>query len=80
MYRLDPLAALAALVTTVMAVVYLAIMREQGDDPAWWFLAALVVGALAAGYGARRGAPQRSGVLCLVAAVRTDRTHRTAAP
>jgi hypothetical protein len=63
----DVVAALAAVLALVMAVSYVSIMAEQGDRPAAWFLAALVMGATAAAYGAYRGAPHRRVVLLAAA-------------
>ena len=40
-------------------------MREQSDDPAVWFLGALILGATAAGYGSRGSAHHRRAVLLL---------------
>jgi len=61
--RLDLLAVVSAAVALTMAVVYVAIIRQQGESPVPWFLAALLLGAGAAGYGARRSAPRRGAAL-----------------
>ena len=60
---LDPVAVVAAALALVMAVVYLAIMRGESDDPVLWFLAMLILGAVGAGYGATRAAPHRTAAL-----------------
>lgn len=57
--RIDLLALASALIVLVMLGVYLGIMRGEDDQPAWWFVAALVVGALGSGYGAIAAAPGR---------------------
>ncbi len=48
-----------------MLVMYLSITRQQGSAPAVWVVAALVLGAAAAGYGATRAAPCRRTSLVL---------------
>lgn len=65
----DPLAVVAVVIALVMAGVYVGIMREQGDTPVPWFLAGLLVGAVAAGYGAIPAGPNRRAVLVLAAVV-----------
>lgn len=67
--RWDPLAVVAVAIVLVVVVVYLGIMREQGDTPVPWFLAALLLGAGAAGYGADRARPHRGAALVLAAGV-----------
>ncbi len=63
---IDPLAALAALIALVMALVYVLVIRAQGDEaPAWWVLAVLLGAAALAGAGARRTAPRRTLLLCV---------------
>jgi hypothetical protein len=59
----------AALLALVMAGVYVAIMREQGDPPVVWFLGALLLGALGAGYGSVPAARHRTGALVLAGLV-----------
>jgi len=44
----------AAVITLLVAVVYALVMRDQGDSPATWFLAVLVVAALLAAAGSLR--------------------------
>lgn len=66
--RLDLLAVLAAGLALVMVVGYLAVIRQQSGQPALWFLAALIIGAALAGYGARTSSSHRLGVL-LVAGI-----------
>ena len=57
--RVDLVAVGAALIAMAMAAVYVAVMRDQGDQPLVWVLAVLVGGALAAAYGAARAASYR---------------------
>jgi hypothetical protein len=66
-FRVDLLAGLAAVLALLMVVTYVSAMAQQGDRPATWFLAALVMGATAAGYGAHPGAPHRRVVLLAAA-------------
>lgn len=63
--RFDPWAVAGSLLAAAMTVAYAAIMRQQGDDPAAWFVGALGIGALAAGYGAVMPAPHRRPALAL---------------
>lgn len=67
--RLDPLAVTVVAIVLVVAGIYVGIMGAQGDTPAGWFLAALLLGAVAAGYGANRARPRRGAALALAAAV-----------
>ncbi len=71
--RLDLLAVAAALLAVSVLGGYLAIMRDQQEDPAAVALAGLVLGAAAAAYGAVRSSPwwaaslwRASGVLGLL--------------
>jgi hypothetical protein len=61
----DLWAVAGALVAVVMTGVYVSIVRQQGEDPAAWFLAAVGLGALAAGYGAAVPAPHRRTALAV---------------
>ena len=61
--RVDLLALGSAALTFVMLGVYVGIMRSQDDQPVWWFVAVLVLGALGAGYGSVAVAPGRAWVL-----------------
>lgn len=63
--RVDRIAVAAAVLALGTAVVYVGVMREQSDDPAVWFLGALILGATAAGYGSRGSAHHRRAVLLL---------------
>lgn len=56
------LAGLAALLGVGVLVAIVAITREQGGSPAWWYVALLVVAMAGLGYGATRG-PRRRAVL-----------------
>ena len=67
--RVDLVAVVAAVVVLVMVVVYLWIMRQEPDRPAAWFLAALIVGAAAASYGANPTSPLRGAALVLAGLV-----------
>ena len=67
--RLDPFAAVAAVLALGMAGVYLWVMRLESDRPVAWFLAALLLGAGAAGYGASTGSPHRGAALILAGVV-----------
>jgi hypothetical protein len=57
--RLDLLAAVPAALAVVMLVVYVDVVHAQGSDPAPWVLAVLVLGGVAAAYGAVVRAPHR---------------------
>jgi hypothetical protein len=65
------LALLAAVMAVVMAWVYVAILRAQGDSPYLWVLAVLLVGAGLSVYGAfwspyRRPALLAGGILLIL--------------
>ena len=68
MSRLDWRASVGAVLAVVMLCVYVAVVRDQGDQPLVWFTGGLAVGAGLAAYGAFRAAPGRRAAL-LVAAV-----------
>jgi len=55
----DLWAASAAVLTWIMLGVYLALINEQDGNVAVWFVAILVLGAVAAGYGAVTAVPHR---------------------
>jgi hypothetical protein len=57
--RWDPLATIAALIALGMTGVYAAVLSQQDEQPAVWFVVGLVAAALLAGYGAARSAPHR---------------------
>lgn len=59
----DPAAAAAAAITAVMLVLYLALIRQQGDEPAAWFVVGLAAAGLLSAYGIVRAAPKRRVVL-----------------
>jgi hypothetical protein len=67
--RIDPFAVAASVLAGVMLFVYLSVIRQQDGDPAGWFVAALAVGAAAAGCGAVRGWPHRRASLVLAGLV-----------
>lgn len=56
------LAAAAAVLTAAVLAAMFAITRDQGDSPAWWFVAMLTVALAGLGYGATSG-PHRRPVL-----------------
>lgn len=63
---LDYFAAAGSVLALVMLAMYLLIIRQQEEgQPASWAVAALLVGAGAAGYGARMTAPYRRAALML---------------
>lgn len=63
--RLDALALAAAVLALAVLLGYLAIMRQESDVPAAWFVAALVLGSALAAYGANTGAHHRRAALLL---------------
>lgn len=63
--RLDGVALAGSVLALAMLVVYLSVIRQEDDQPAAWAVAALVLGAGAAGYGAVRTAPGRRAALLL---------------
>ncbi len=67
--RLDSAPVVAAVIALVMVFVYAGIMGQQGDRPVEWFVAALLLGAAAAGYGAIRASPHRGAALLLATLV-----------
>jgi len=67
--RFDLLALSASCLAVLMLGVYVAIMREQDDQPLWWFSVAMAAGAASAAYGVYRPAPFRRAVLFVAAAV-----------
>ena len=62
-HRLDFVAVAAAVLSLVMLVAYLWIMNQESDRAVAWFLAALILGAAAAAYGASTASPHRRSVL-----------------
>lgn len=67
--RLDHVAVMATALALVMAIAYLWIMSQETDQPVAWFLVALILGAVAAGYGTNPGAPHRGAALLLAGLV-----------
>jgi hypothetical protein len=67
----EPLALIAAILAGGMAVVYVWLIRQQGNKPIPWFLIALLCGALLAAYGALRRPPYRRAALLAAAAALT---------
>jgi hypothetical protein len=57
--RPDPFALVAALLACAMLVVYLVVIRQQDGHPAGWAVAVLILGAVAAAYGALVRVPYR---------------------
>jgi hypothetical protein len=66
---MDPFALVAAVLALAMLVVYLVVVRKQDGEPAAWAVSALVLGAVAAGYGAVRTVPGRRASLALAGLV-----------
>jgi hypothetical protein len=64
----DLRAIIAGTVTAAVAVIYLLIMRAEGDTPAWWFLSGLSIAVILLAYGARRDAVRRRPALTLAGA------------
>ena len=64
---IEPFALAAAVVAAAMAVFYVWLIRQQGDQPLPWVLIVLLVGALLAAYGALWRVPYRR--MALVPAV-----------
>ena len=63
--RIDLFAAAGCSLAVAMVVVYVAVIRQQGNEPLAWVVAVLVVGAAAAGYGAVPASPHRREALLL---------------
>ena len=61
----DYLAAIASVIALVMVVLYIGLIRRQGNDIALWFVSALAAAAVLSVYGTARSAPRR--VVALVA-------------
>jgi hypothetical protein len=57
--RFDAVAAVASALALTMTFVYLSVMRQQDSEPAGWVVATLLLGAVAAGYGALTTARHR---------------------
>ncbi len=57
--RVDVVAVAGTMLTVMMTVVYIWLMRDQGDQPLAWVLGVMLCGAALAGYGARITSPQR---------------------
>jgi hypothetical protein len=64
----DLRAVAAGTVTAAVTVVYLLIMRAEGDTPAWWFLSGLIIAVVLLAYGAHRDAGRRRPALTLAGA------------
>lgn len=62
---MDPVAVAASALAVIMLVVYVAVIRQEDGQLAVWAVSALVVGAVAAGYGSVRDAPRRRAALAL---------------
>ena len=68
--RWDPFAATASALALTMLLVYLWVIRQQQEEaPAAWAVAALIVGAVAAGMGAVVAFPYRRACLAVAAVV-----------
>jgi hypothetical protein len=64
----DPLVAIAVLIILVMMILYVEIIRQQGNQVAFWFLGGLAGAALLDIYATFRAAPRR-GLALAVAGV-----------
>jgi hypothetical protein len=60
---IEPFALTAAIVAAVMAVFYVWLIRQQGNQPLPWVLIVLLAGGLLAAYGALWRAPYRRAAL-----------------
>ena len=67
--RVDWLAWAAGVLALLIAPGYVALVRSQGDNVAWWFLLLLLAGGALALYAARLGAARRNGALLVAGAV-----------
>lgn len=61
--NLDLSAVAAVTLSLAMLLVYLWIMSMESEPPAYWFVAALIVGTVGAGYGAPADSPNRLAAL-----------------
>jgi len=68
---IEPLALSAAIVAAVMAVFYVWLIHQQGNQPLPWVLIVLLAGALLAAYGALWRVPYRRTALVLAVIVLT---------
>ena len=68
---IEPLALSAAIVAAVMAVFYVWLIHQQGNQPLLWVLIVLLAGALLAAYGALWRVPYRRTALVLAVIVLT---------
>ncbi|MCW3816053.1 hypothetical protein ONA91_16550 [Micromonospora sp. DR5-3] len=59
----DLLAAAPALIAVLVLGLYVGLVRQQGEQPLAWVVAALAAAAILAGYGVVRTAPRRSWAL-----------------
>jgi hypothetical protein len=64
----DLFALAAAVLVAAVTVLYVFLVTSEGNEPAWWAVAVLVVSVLGAAYGVRSHAPYRR-VPLVVAAV-----------
>lgn len=61
--RVDPMALAAVVLLLVTLGVYVGVMRIESDRPVPWFVGALLLGAVASGYGTSTAAPHRASAL-----------------
>ena len=64
--RVDPVPLLGSALAVLGAVVYLWLVRQKGDgrfEPAWWYVALALIGALEAAWGAALPRPRQRVVL-----------------
>ncbi len=59
----------AVTLSLAMLMVYLWIMSMESDQPVYWFVAALIVGTVGAGYGAPANSPYRLAALIVAGLV-----------
>jgi hypothetical protein len=59
----DRLALIASFLTVVMAVGYVVLIEQQGNQPAPWFIGGLIMSALLSAYGGAPSAPRRTTAL-----------------
>jgi Na+/melibiose symporter-like transporter len=65
----DLIAIMSSALAALMVIFYVWLIRQEPDQPVWWFVATLTVGALLAAYGAFLAAPWRRPALGVSALV-----------
>lgn len=69
--RVDLLAAAGTAVVLIMTVIYIWVMRQQGDRPLVWVLTVLLGGAVLSGYGAMNSSWYRRAALLIAGVLLT---------